>query len=156
MMDIRRMLNVILLLGLLRSIIELSVGLIYIYLLRSIGHPIWEDSAKGLPVTTAMAILELLIISWVAATIATILFILLKDRLPTRSNPLKGMILYTALWIIYWVYGYLSPYVHLHLGIPYEDIFEALGLVLAIVYGILLGYLWDRTEPSEASPPPRF
>ncbi len=156
MIDHRRVLIVALKLGLFRCIIELIVGLIYILVLRSIGHPIWEDSAKGLPVTTLVAILELLLISMVAAGIATLLFSLLVDRLPGRSNLLKGMLLYTALWVVYWLYGYLTTDVVIYTGIPYTDVMEAFGLVLAFVYGIMLGYFWDRSEPSEVPPPPRI
>lgn len=156
MRDIKRVLIVAFKLGLLRCIIELIVCLIYILVLRSIGHPIWEDSAKGLPVTTLFAILELLLISLIAAGIATLLFSLLVDRIPGRSNLLKGMLLYTALWAMYWLYGYLTIDVVIYTGIPYADVMEAFGLVLALVYGIMLGYFWDRTEPSEVPPIPRF
>jgi len=139
--------------------ISMPIGIVSLVFLEDLDEFVEGFWPGGWLTYLGYAALVIFIQSLLAGVIAGLLFAVFYDRIPGDLSIKKGMVLYMLLAIFYSVYRYLVISL---LGGNRSDLglFNLiLGFMLALLYGALLGYLWDRTEPTTLpydAVPPRY
>ena len=84
----------------------------------------------------------------IACVFIGIVFAVLYSILPFQSSPPKGVILYVSLWSLYTILFTIRAE-YMFGSLPFMRGWLLVGLLMAFLYGYLLGVLWDGDRPSE-------
>jgi ABC-type polysaccharide transport system permease subunit len=103
----------------------------------------------GLGNTLIYLIGDLMIFMVVCIAIG-VLFPLLRQRLPGETDRVKAMVLFVPTWSVFTVISAFVLVVSFGQSLlPYYELWVLVLILVSIPYGYLLGYLWEREEPTE-------